>query len=147
MLDPNNTATGLGGAVVTNLDSNAFGAYVAVTKASSPSFVGNYAFGISADNSSGELDYLGSILPVASGSTSGVVNVNELFTSGQLAGVSFSGTFTAGTTDTDRYTATLNLAGAANPVDLAGYVTADGHLMVVETDTNQLASGFIEHQQ
>jgi hypothetical protein len=146
ILDPNNTATGKGGVLFLDLDSSAFGSYHSVTAASSASFSGNYALSLAADNASGELDAAGQ-LAAASGNTTGLADVNLLFTSGQESGLAISGTYTVDSSNHLRVTSALTVSGDPNTIDLAGYATADGHLMVVETDTTQLATGHIEHQQ
>ena len=64
IVDPNNASTGLGGALVADLDSSAYGTGVLIpqTDTSSSSFTGNYTFGTQAydtDVAGWEFDFIG----------------------------------------------------------------------------------------
>jgi hypothetical protein len=136
--DPNNTTSGLGGALVADLDSflNGAGVVVPQTDTSTASFAGNYAFGTHNYNYMGqagwEVDYVGQG-SVAGGVFTGTglaSDPSSFFFGTNTAtdsGVTFSGTVTPDMTHPGRYT----LASNGLAVTVSGWGTYDYATVVI----------------
>lgn len=159
--DPNNTTTGLGGAVIVDLDGSipaGVGVLVPQSDSATASFAGNYAFGgqdfFSTSTGAGEFDFLGQG-SVASGALSGKGDLNDPFggfstTSAADTGVSFSGTATADGVNPGRYTMSpVNIqlsGGTPNDFTVVVYQAYGGQLFWVNEDTTSLWLGPLEQQ-
>ncbi|MGA2964713.1 MAG: hypothetical protein ABSD64_00765, partial [Terriglobales bacterium] len=162
--DPNNTTSGLGGALLADLDSDVVGRGVLIpqTDPAKASFAGNYAFGAQDYNglnpSSGwEFDFVGqgAVTDLAFGSgTAGLLSDPFLtLDSGNgdptYSGATFSGTAVADTNHQGRYTIPLVIdAGAGSPVDLSVviYQASGGELFWLSEDSNDLFFGSLQQQ-
>jgi hypothetical protein len=136
--DPNNTTSGLGGALVADLDANIDGTGVLVpqTDTSVASFAGNYAFAAHEYNQQGETgwedDFVGQG-PVTGDVLNGTGLVSDpgtFFYFGGAptnSGVTFSGTAAPDTTHAGRYT----LAAGGLAVTISGRGTYDYATVVI----------------
>jgi hypothetical protein len=158
--DPNNTTSGLGGALVADLDLNVNGTGVLTpqTDTSHHSFAGNYAFGAQDYNGLSnilgwEFDFVGQV-SVTGGVLSGTGLVSDPFaffsaSSANYSGVPFAGTATPDGTNAGRYTIPLNItAVAGSPVDfqVVIYQASGGQLFWMDEDNLSLFLGPIEQQ-
>jgi len=154
--DPNNTTTGLGGALIVDLDSVLIGTGVMVpqTDTSTTSFSGNYAFGAQNFNDVAdefaEVDFVGlaSVNALAFNGTGPLNDPFESFSATPQGTYSFSGTATPDTVDVGagRYTMTP-LAIGTNPAfdaTVAMYQAYGGLLFWMEEDSESLFLGPIE---
>jgi hypothetical protein len=164
--DPNNTTTGLGGALIVDLDSVLIGTGVMVpqTDTSTASFSGNYAFGAQDFNgginnlgdSGGEVDFVG--LALVNGTAfNGTGPLNDPFGTlsatfqGTQSTYSFSGTVTPDTVDVGagRYTMAPLAVGTDTPMptdfdNVVVYQTDGGLLFWMEEDSYSVFLGPIE---
>ena len=147
--DPNNTTTGLGGALIADLDGfNLNGTGVLVPQVPNPSFAGNYAFGTQADNNTRlptlgwEFDFVGQGSVTAGTLTaSGLLSDPfAIFNSTQPDGTDtarFSGTAAADTANPGRYTIRLDITVAADPTySTVIYQANDGQLFWLDENSN-----------
>jgi hypothetical protein len=154
--DPNNTVTGLGGALVVDLDERLTGTGVIIpqTDTSTASFAGNYAFG-ARDFSEGkfwEFDFIGqgSVTAGALAGTGLVSDPGGFFAkAGTHTGVTFSGIATPDAINLGRYTIPLavTLLGS-DPDDLALviYQASGGELLLIDESENGMSLGSFEQQ-
>jgi len=139
--DPNNTADGLGGALVADLDGftlNGTGVLVPQTNTSAVSFAGSYALGAQADNNprgsslGSEFDFIGQGTfsgGVLSGATGLVSDPFFIFDNTPPDGTDFakfSGTATPDPANAGRYTMTLSVTITADPAYTTAIYQADG---------------------
>jgi hypothetical protein len=158
--DPNNTTTGLGGALITDLNgsfSGGTGVLLPQTDTSTASFAGNYAFGAQEFNKltsgGGEVDFVGQGA-VTAGQLSGTGLVSDpylaLGATATDSGVTFSGTATPDKTNVGRYTMNpLNVTlsgGTATPLTTVIYQASGGQLLWLEEDSNSLFLGSLQQQ-
>jgi hypothetical protein len=156
--DPNNTANGLGGALVADLDTflNGTGVLTPQTDTSTASFAGNYAYGAQDFWGCGavcEFDLVGQ------GSVSGGVltgtgllsDPSFAFSAGATnSGVAFSGTATPDVSNAGRYTVVpfVITTVAGTPVDfqVVIYQASGGQLFWLDVDIDFLSLGAFQQQ-
>ena len=153
--DPNNTTSGLGGALVADLDTaiNGTGVLTPQTDTSPASFAGNYAFGSQASFAGGEFDFVGQG-SVTGGALSGTGLVSDPFTffgasPANYSGVPFAGTATPDGTNAGRYTIPLAISAVSgSPVDFSVviYQASGGQLFWLDEDGSDLFFGPLEQQ-
>jgi len=154
--DPNNTTSGLGGALVADLDVNLNGTGVLIpqTDTSAASFAGNYAFGAQDYwGCSGvcEFDLVGQG-SVTGGTLSGTGLVSDPFgffgASTADSGVTFSGTATPDGANAGRYTIPLAVTadGALVDFQVVIYQASGGQLFWVDEDIDSLFLGSLQQQ-
>jgi len=157
LLDPNNTASGLGGALLVNLDLFNLGTGVALpqTDTSTASFAGNYALGIQAYDGLVAAGY--EFDSVGQGSvTSGVLAGTGLVSDPWLAfaakkadsGVAISGTATPDAANAGRYTIPLTVTVGTTPSNFNGiiYQASGGQLLWMNLDSLSNFLGPLEQQ-
>jgi hypothetical protein len=150
--DPNNTTSGLGGALIAELDGfdlSGTGVLVPQTDTSTSSFAGSYAFGAQADNNSRgptlgwEFDFVGQA-SVGSDAFSGAPGLisdpffifNNTPPDGTDMGT-FSGTAVPDGANAGRYTMKLDVTVTADPsYTLAIYQANGGQLFWLDEDAN-----------
>ncbi len=139
LYDPNNTSGG-GGALILDYDSGAFGTGYIVPQTSG-TFSGNYATNLQFFNTAGEEDFVGQT--AASGSSlTGTVDLND---DGVTApATTFSGSYSADTTNTGRYTGSFTVG--SNSYNITYYQVSAGELFIMDTDSSDLGNGFMETQ-
>ena len=155
--DPNNTTSGLGGALIANLDPVTLGTGILIpqTDTSTASFAGNYAFGAQNFFNGGlvgwEFDFVGQGT-ITSGVLSGTGLISDPF--GALSGsttdsnVTFKGTAAADPVNVGRYTmATSPLAitvtgGKPQDFTMVVYQSSGEELFWMNADTSSLSLGF-----
>jgi hypothetical protein len=147
-LDPNNTASGGGMALILELDSTATGGGVLLAQASSPTFEGNYAVDYRGFTPAGVEQNLEGQIVVSGTGIAGAGDANGLPTPGETLGASITGTLTADPLHAGRFTLPLTIGIGATPPVLTFviYQASTGDLFWVETDTTQYVSGTIEQQ-
>lgn len=161
--DPNNTTSGLGGALVADLDTslNGTGVLIPQTDTSAANFKDNYAFGaqdynlLNLSNPGWEFDFVGQG-SVTGGVLTGTGLVSDPFfafgaipPSGTDSGVTFSGTAVADTNNVGRYTIPLAItAGAGSPIDfqVVIYQASGGQLFWLDEDDFSLFLGSLQQQ-
>jgi hypothetical protein len=152
--DPNNSASGTGGALIVELDANDIGTGFAVPQATSPTFTGNYAFSEDGHISTTQFTYYGFVGQVVSDGTSkvsGFADLNER----QIAltpGATLAGTYTADGTNAGRSTMQLTINGAATANNLTLYQASSGLVLHVDVDSTAngvgtIGFGVFEQQQ
>ncbi|MFZ0761669.1 MAG: hypothetical protein WAM69_17105 [Candidatus Sulfotelmatobacter sp.] len=170
LLDPNNTAGGLGGALVADLDTSLVGTGILIpqTDITPSDFTGNYSFGGQDYNdlspASGglwgpagwEFDFLGqgSVTNLTLGSTTaGLASdpFGDLATpAAEYTGVGFSGTAVADATNPGRYTVPLSITvpGVTPRFDFNAvlYQANAGQLLWVDEDASDLFFGSLQQQ-
>jgi hypothetical protein len=164
--DPNNTTSGLGGAVVADLDGatglNGTGVLIPQTNTATTQFAGNYAFGAQAfynprGGSLGwEFDFVGqgSVNSHALSKTSGLLSdPSFIFDATQPDGTdtaTFAGIANPDSANPGRYNLKLALTIAADPVSFTTvlYQSAGGQLLWIDEDENDngVFLGFFEQQ-
>jgi hypothetical protein len=155
--DPNNTTTGLGGAVIVDLDGAipaGTGVLVLQTDSATTSFAGNYAFGAQdAFGTGAEFDFVGqgSVTNLALSGTGDLSDPFGGFSSTAAdTGVAFSGTATPDGVNPGRYTmnpTVIQLSGGTpNDCTVAAYQASGGQLFWVNEDTDSLWLGPLEQQ-
>jgi hypothetical protein len=154
--DPNNTVTGLGGALVVDLDERLTGTGLLIpqTDTSTASFAGNYAFGAQDffDGKFWEFDFVGQG-SVTTGTLAGTGLVSDpggfFARPGTHTGVTFSGIATPDAINVGRYTIPLaiTLLGG-NPDDLAVviYQASGGQLLLMDENENGMSLGSLQQQ-
>ena len=156
--DPNNTTSGLGGALVADLDTslNGTGVLTPQTDTSTASFAGNYAFGAQDYNAiSGEFDFVGQG-SVTGGVLSGTGLVSDplsFFSANPTdSGVTFSGTADPDGVNAGRYTMLANplaiTVAGGSPVDFSVviYQASGAQLFWMDEDGDSLFLGPLEQQ-
>jgi hypothetical protein len=158
--DPNNTTSGLGGALVADLDLNVNGTGVLTpqTDTSPDSFASNYAFGAQGYSDLSkvlgwEFDFVGQG-SVMNGVLSGTGLVSDPFavfstSHANYSGVPFAGTATPDGTHAGRYTIPLNItavAGSAVDFQVVIYQASGGQLFWMGEDNLGLFLGPLEQQ-
>jgi hypothetical protein len=150
--DPNNTTSGLGGALVAELDGfdlSGTGILIPQTDTSTASFAGSYAFGAQADNNARgpslgwEFDFVGqgSVSSNAFSGAPGLISdpffiFNNTPPDGTDTGT-FSGTAVPDGANAGRYTMKLNVTVMADPsYNLAIYQANGGQLFWLDEDAN-----------
>jgi hypothetical protein len=168
LLDPNNTASGLGGGLVTDLDSSLVGTGVLLpqTDTTTSDFAGGYAFGAQDFNdlspASGgvwgtagwEFDFVGQGSVNAGLALSGTGLLSDPFgditaSPGEYTGVIFSGSAAADTANTGRYTIPLAMTpGGVPPTDfnVVIYQASGGQLLWLDGDVSSLYLGSLQQQ-
>jgi hypothetical protein len=153
LLDPNNTTSGLGGALIVDLDGftlNGSGVLIPQTDTSTASFAGSYAFGAQVyndfhpSNFGYEFDFVGqgavgsSALSGATGLLSDPFFAFEATAPDGTDSAKFSGTATPDPVNAGRYAIPLNIAVAADPVKFnsAIYQASGTQLFWVDVDAN-----------
>jgi hypothetical protein len=152
--DPNNSASGTGGALIVELDANDIGTGFAVPQATSPTFAGNYAFSDDGHISTTQFSYLGLVGQVVSDGVSKVTGFADL-NERQIAlipGATLAGTYTADGTNAGRSTMQLTINGAATANNLTLYQASSGLVLHVDVDSpsngvGTIGFGTFEHQQ
>ena len=156
--DPNNTTSGLGGALIADLDAtvNGSGVLIPQTDSATGSFAGNYAFGAQAYDGTTfvgwEFDFVGQG-SVTGGvlSGTGLVSDPSGFFSENLvdSGVAFSATATADGVTPGRYTAPLGITlsgGSAVPFGTVIYQASGGQLFWIDENIDSLFLGTLQRQ-
>jgi hypothetical protein len=155
--DPNNTASGLGGALVADLDVssanptgvNGTGVLIPQTNTSTAHFAGSYAFGAQVYNESRgpslgwEFDFVGQG-SINSGALSGASGLLSdpffIFNATEADGTdtaTFSGTFSPDPVNVGRYTTTLAVTVAADPdYTVVIYEASDAQLFWLDENAN-----------
>lgn len=154
--DPNNTTSGLGGALVADLDAHVTGTGVLIpqTDTATDSFAGNYAFG--AQNYWGcmgvcEFDLVGQG-SVTSGVLAGTGLVNDIFsffnTSTTDSGVTFAATISPDGVNAGRYANLLAVTVSGTETDLTTvtYQASGDQLIWLDEDSGSLSLGSFEQQ-
>jgi hypothetical protein len=153
--DPNNTTSGLGGALVADLDTalNGTGVLTPQTDTSPASFAGNYAFGSQALIPGVEFDFVGQG-SVAGGALSGTGLVSDPFaffgaSPANYSGVTFAGTASPDGTNAGRYTIPLAISVVSgSPFDFSVviYQASGGQLFWLDEDGSDVFFGPLEQQ-
>jgi hypothetical protein len=163
LLDPNNTTTGEGGAVLAEMDpslSGGTGLLLPQTNTSTANFKGKYAFGAQAFNTNpAEFDLLGGG-SVSKGVLAGTGLASDPFTA--LGGnttdskVEFSGKPLADTANPGRYTLSssnstpnpleITLDGTTLDFDLAIYQASGGQLLWINEDSTSAFLGSLQQE-
>jgi hypothetical protein len=160
--DPNNTTSGLGGAVAADMDSllaGGTGILIPETDTSAASFIGNYAFGAQAINSSFEFDFIGQ------GSVTGLaLSGNGLLSDPFITlgasttnqGVMFSGTPLPDASNAGRYTMlstnptpnplAVTISGTPINFDVVIYQASGGQLLWLNEDPTSVFLGSLQQQ-
>jgi hypothetical protein len=163
--DPNNTTTGLGGALVADLDGlDINGTGILVPQTSTASFTGNYAFGAQEYNpniSGGEFDFVGqgSVTSLSFGGTGLLSDPWFFFSSTPTTGpdsgvdsdVTFSGAAVADASHPGRYTLPLSTsltvaAGDDTPFSAVLYEASGTQVFWLETDSDSVFLGSLQQQ-
>ena len=160
--DPNNTSSGLGGALIANLDPITVGTGVLVpqTDTSTASFAGNYAFGaqdfgVPPSSPGWEFDFVGQgsvVGGVLSGTGLASDPFNSLGGSATNSGVTFEGTATPDVSNVGRYTMATNplaitiTGGAPEDFNMVLYQTSGGQLFWMDEDSSSLSLGLLQQQ-
>lgn len=156
--DPNNTTSGLGGALVADLDGiiTGTGVLTAQTDASSDSFAGNYAFGAQtfyACEALGvcEFDALsqGSVTAGVFAGTGMVNDPNLLFGEDITnSGVTFSATMSPDGVNAGRYANLFAITVSGDEIDFstATYQASGGQLVWLAADPDDIGLGVFEQQ-
>jgi hypothetical protein len=166
LTDPNNTSTGLGGALVADMDaalSGGTGVVIPQTDISAANFTGKYAFGGQAFASlvnSGEFNFIGQS-KVTNGVLSGSGLVSDPFSTlagsnGTNSGVKFGATPLADSSNPGRYTLSatnptpnplrVNVNGTVSRFEVAIYQATGGQLFWVDEDSTCAFLGFLQQQ-
>ena len=166
LTDPNNTSTGLGGALVADMGgilSGGTGVVIPQTDTSAANFTGKYAFGGQAFASSvgfGEFDFIGQG-KVTNGAFSGTGSLGDPFftltgSSGTNSGVKFGDTPLADPGNPGRYTMSatnpkanplrVNVNGTVTRFEVALYQATGGQLFWVNEDVTSTFLGSLQQQ-
>jgi hypothetical protein len=157
LIDPNNTASGLGGGLLVNLDqfNVATGILLPQTDTSSASFAGNYAFGAHTYDGLStvgwEYDSVGQG-SVTAGVLAGTGSVSDPFLAFNAtksnSGVAFSGTATPDPMHAGRYTMplTVTVAGAQSTYNGIIYQASGAQLLWMNLDLLSDFLGPVEQQ-
>jgi hypothetical protein len=152
ILDPNNTASGGGGALLIGLTPGAPGYGVILPQAApaSSSFSGNYALDWRGFTTAGVEQNVDGQANVATGLVlAGTIDSANLQAGSPNLGVTISGTATADPTNPGRFTLPLSVPLVPNSPALTFviYQASTGDLVWVETDPTQYVSGTLQQQQ
>ena len=109
-----------------------------------PAPTGNFALSLQTSNTSKETGAVG-VVTIAGTNLSGTVDLNDVFGAGTASGVAISGTLTADTANTRRFTVPLTV-NSATSVKSVLYQTSHTQIVVVEVDSPQLGIGLLEEQ-
>jgi hypothetical protein len=149
ILDPTN-ATGGGGALLLDVDTNAIGTGQIVPQTVGAQFSGNYGVNLQAFTTSTssnaqcvECDLVGQVQASASNLT-GTGDLNDFGT--LVAAQALTGSFTADSNNPGRFTGSLNLA-TFGTFNIVYYQATNSQLVIVEVDQDQVGTGVIEEQQ
>jgi len=140
LLDPNNTASGTGGALIMDNDAGAYGTGLIVPQTTG-ALQGNYAVNLQLFNSSAEIDFVGQSTQ-SGGSFAGTVDLNDNGTT--ATAVTFSGTSTADSTNVGRYTGSFTVG--ANSYNISYYQVNSGEFFILDTDSSDVGNGFLQSQ-
>ncbi len=161
--DPNNTATGLGGALVADMDSTlaaGTGVLVPQTDTSTASFTGRYAFGAQAYNElCCEFDFLG-VAGVKNGTLTGTgflsdpfftlgansTNTKVLFQGTPLADASNPGRYTLFQTNPTSNPLNISILGTITPFDVVVYQASGNQLFWMNEDFYSVFLGSLQTQ-
>ena len=161
LIDPNNTTSGLGGALLSDMDSvlaGGTGLVVPQTNTATSSFTGSYAFGAQAfDNGLFEFDFAGQG-SVTGGVFSGTGLLSDPFlnlnANSTNSGVKFSGTPLADTGNPGRYTLfstnakpnplNITINKVTTPFDVAIYQASGGELFWLNEDASSVFFGTLQ---
>jgi hypothetical protein len=151
LLDPNNTSTGLGGALVTTLDIVGTGTLISQTDTATASVTGNYAFGEQAfviDSDPWEYDFIGQG-SVTSGAFTGTAMLNDpggffQLDDGPNSGITFSATLASDADNLGRYTTQLNSACIGFSTVL--YQSSGAQLFWMGVNSNDWSIGTLQQQ-
>jgi hypothetical protein len=143
--DPNNTTTGLGGALLVELDSGSIGTGVAVPQSSTSTLSGSYGIGVQAPGvNSGtfdETDWVGT-LKASSGKVTGTVNLNDIGV-GTTSNLAYTGTIGADSNHPGRLVLSTNTT-AGVLLDAGGYESSAGQVFLASVNSNLVATGIIQ---
>ncbi len=146
--DPNSPSdAGLFGLLM-DLDTKLTGSGLLILPASgTPTFSGGYALSGQSSNSGNEADAVGTVT-VAGTSLTGVVDLNDLFDTGQNTAVAVAGTLVPDTANPGRYTISLAETYGTTPPTLKYviYQASSSQLFFVEVDSPQFALGTLQLQ-
>ncbi len=162
LADPNNTVTGLGGALIADMDSTlpgGTGVLVPQTDTSTASFTGHYAFGAQAYNQlCCEFDFVG-LGGMKNGTLTGTGFLSDpFFTLGANSTntkVLFQGTPLADTSNPGRYTMfssptynpfNISILGIVTPFDVVVYQASGGQLFWMNEDQISVFVGSLQTQ-
>jgi len=109
-----------------------------------PAPTGNFALSLQTSNTSKETGAVG-VVTIAGTNLSGTVDLNDVFGAGTASGVAISGTLTADTANTRRFTVPVTV-NSATSVKSVLYQTSHTQIVVVEVDSPQLGIGLLEEQ-
>jgi hypothetical protein len=144
--DPNSPAdAGLCGLLL-GLDSklSGSGGVLILPESGLPAPTGNFALSLQTSNTSKETGAVG-VVTIAGTNLSGTVDLNDVFGAGTASGVAISGTLTADTANTRRFTVPTTV-NSATSVKSVLYQTSHTQIVVVEVDSPQLGIGLLEEQ-
>jgi hypothetical protein len=164
--DPNNTTSGLGGALIADMDATTavaggIGIVVPQTATSAANFTGKYAFGGQDYNfiSNGEFDFVGagSVTSLSLSGTGLLTDpFNALGAQPTDSGVTFSGTFLADPSNPGRYTLSssnstpnplqVTIGGVTSSFDVAAYQASGGLVLWLNEDPNTVFLGSLQQQ-
>lgn len=150
--DPNNTTSGLGGALLVDMDSalpGGTGIVIPQTDTSTTSFTGNYTFGAQSFYTGLGFDFVGQG-SVSSGTLNGtglLTDIFELFNATTTdSGVTFSGTplpdsgnpgrYTLSSTNSNPNPLNMTVNGNSTPFDVVLYQASGGQLLWLNEDSN-----------
>ena len=140
LLDPNNTTSGTGGALIMDNDAGAYGTGLIVQQTTG-ALQGNYAVNLQLFNSSAEIDFVGQSTQ-SGGSFTGTVDLNDNGTT--ATAVNFSGSSTADSTNVGRYTGSFTVG--ANSYNITYYQVNSGEFFILDTDSSDVGNGFLQSQ-
>jgi hypothetical protein len=163
LTDPNNTASGLGGALLIDMDGalpGGTGVVIPQTDTSTASFTGDYSFGAQSFFAGLGFDFVG-VGSVTSGTLNGIGLLSDIFevfnTTTTDTGVTFAGTPLADTGNPGRYTLSssnstpnpLNMTvnGNTTPFDVVLYQANGEQLLWMNEDANLTSVFFGSLQQ
>lgn len=149
ILDPNNTTSGLGGALIVNLDATNLGDGILIPQGTvSTPLQGNFAWLQQSFNASGEQDAVGQFVIAANNGISGTAYVNDLLNTKQTPAAALTGNLTADPSHAGRFavTITTSLSGSQTTYTLVLYQIGSLGYAVVQTDASQLGTGTLQIQ-
>jgi hypothetical protein len=146
LADPNNTSGG-GGGVLLNLDADNLGAGIVVPQGSIGAVTGNFAFNDDGayDTGDGEdfFDNIGQVYSPGTGAFAGLGDQNDLFNTGQNAGVTLTGTITGDSSNPGRSTGQLIVNGSTTPIDATFYQASSSLALHVDVDSSVNKQGTV----
>jgi hypothetical protein len=160
--DPNNTSTGLGGALVADMDgalAGGTGVIVPQTDTSSASFTGNYAFGAQEFYNSLEFDFIGQGAVTSGAFTgtgilsdplsslgAGTTNQNVSFSGTPLADPSNAGRYTMFATNSTPNPLNITVGSTTTPFDMVLYQASGGQVFWMNEDVSGVSLGTLQQQ-